>query len=130
MKEILTIIIMIISTVSVSNGSQKVNMLSFGGHAESEFFTGDVLPGGMDTQKMDSVSGTLSARYMLKGKDCKGENCSIFIENNATFGHEYTEPRIVTDSKALSFLNTAKLKGKLDNKDGKLTIRIYQCDKE
>lgn len=125
MKEILTILIMITSMANVNNGTDSVNMILFGGHAESGYFVGDVLPGGVDTQKFNQDGGGLSARYILEGKDCEGQDCKIFIENNGKFGEEFTKPVVVTDSKALSFLNGAELKGKLDSSDGGLTIRIY-----
>ena len=45
-KEILAIkITSAPGTVEVNSDNSKVGMKAFGGHAESEFFTGDVLPG-------------------------------------------------------------------------------------
>ncbi len=130
MTEIITILITIVGMSSVNGGGKNVNMLQFTGHAESEYFVGEVLPGGVDTQKTENGKGGLSARYILEGTDSTGTKCKIFIENNGDFGAEYTNPTIVTDSKALSFLNTCPLKGKLDMSDGKLTIRIYRCEDE
>lgn len=130
MKEILTILIIIGQTFMVRNDKgDSVNFINFSGNAQSEYFTGDVMPGGVDTQKMNAEYSGLSARYILKGKDKAGQDCSIFIENNGKFGAEYTRPVIVTDSKELGFLNDAShLKGKLDFAGGGLKIRIYYCD--
>lgn len=130
MTEIITLLITIVGMSSVNGGGKSVNMLQFTGHAESEYFVGDVLPGGVDTQMRENGKGGLSARYILEGTDSTGAKCKIFIENNGKDGEEYTKPTIVTDSKALSFLNTCTLKGKLDMSNGKLTIRIYRCDEE
>ncbi|MCQ2059236.1 MAG: DUF3237 family protein [Bacteroidaceae bacterium] len=130
MKEILTILILIGQTFMVSNDKgDRINFINFSGNAESEYFTGDVMPGGVDTQKMNAEYSGLSARYVLKGKDKSGQDCSIFIENNGKFGEEYTRPVIITDSKELGFLNDpTHLKGKLDFAGGGLKIRIYYCD--
>jgi hypothetical protein len=138
MKEILTILISVISSIGVNHGNSNVNMINFGGHAESTFFVGDVMQGGVDTQKTNfmmtgdsTLNRTLlSARYILSGTDCDGKPCKIFVENNAVSGEQYTHPTILTDSKALDFLNNNdSLKGKIDMTGGKLTIRIYAAKK-
>lgn len=61
--------------------------------------------------------------------DNKGDSCHIFIENNAIQGSSYSKPKIFTDSKALSFLNSSNPISYLDNKS-KFTIRIYVPDTE
>ncbi len=125
MKEILTILIAISGIQNVGNGKEWSQMILFGGEAKSEYFTGKVLPGGVDTQHGNDTISYLSARYFLEGVDFKGDSCKIFIENNGCSKEQYTKPKIMTNSKALNFLNDADLKGKLDMSDGKLTIRIY-----
>lgn len=120
LTEILTILISIMGMSHVEAGGEAVNMIPFGGEAVGPYFQGKVLPGGVDTQ----MKGNLSARYMLEGTDCDGQPCKIFIENNGKFGEPYTHPTILTDSKALSFLNGAELLGKLDGGADGLTIRI------
>lgn len=104
-------------------------LVSFGGHCDNNYFKGDVLPGGFDNQKKEHGISTLSARYMLRGVDNRGDSCKIFIENNALEGSIYSSPKVFTDSKALSFLNHSELIGYLDS-DGKFTIRIYAPDSE
>ncbi|MCF0202120.1 MAG: DUF3237 family protein [Bacteroidaceae bacterium] len=130
MTEILTILITILGAIGVNNGDKNVNMIAFSGRAESSWFSGDVMSGGIDTQTFTKDGGHLSARYILQGKDNAGDSCKIYIENNGKFGEEYTTPTVVTDSKSLAFLNKAKLRGKLDFSGGKLTIRIYKEDEE
>ena len=125
-EEVLTINIKITSYESVKTPNEMVAMIGFEGTAKGKYFNGDILPTGVDTQKGDSAIRTLSARYMIKGKDFKGNPCKIFIENNAEIGKPYTSPTIVTDSPALDFLNHAKLWGKIDNVNGMLVIRIYK----
>src|SRR5690554_4516271 len=62
----------------------SVVMISFAGTATGKYFTGKVLPGGVDTQIIgkDKERHTLSARYILEGKDFNGDDCKIYIENN------------------------------------------------
>ena len=125
MTEIITILITVLGATMVSNGTDTMNFLPFSGEAKSDYFEGKVINGGVDTQHYTQSGGSLSARYILEGTDCAGKACKIFIENNGKFGEPFTNPKIVTDSDTLKFLNTAPLKGKLDMADGKLTIRIY-----
>ncbi len=133
MKEILTINVNLTDIYEVKGKSAEAVMINFGGDAKSEFFEGVILPGGVDTQKeFYPERRTLSARYILEGKDMEGEKCRIFIENNGTadenkFVHE-TTPRIVTDSKALSWMETATLKGTLEPKEGGVIIHIFKAD--
>lgn len=72
----------------------------------------------------DGGISTLSARYTLSGVDSRGDSCRIFIENEAVQGSPYSLPKVFTDSKALSFLNTSDLIGYIDT-EGDFTIRIY-----
>ena len=133
MKEILTINVNLTDIFEVKGKSAEAVMINFGGDAKSEFFEGVILPGGVDTQKeFYPERRTLSARYILEGKDMEGEKCRIFIENNGTadenkFVHE-TTPRIITDSKALSWMETATLKGTLEPKEGGVIIHIFKAD--
>lgn len=128
-KEILAI------TITGAGGSSAVECDSgraarytaFGGYCDNGFFKGEVLPGGFDNMRKEDGVETLSARYMLKGVDSRGDSCHIFIENNAVKGSSYSKPAVFTDSKALSFLNKADLIGYLDN-EGKFTVRIFVPD--
>ena len=60
----------------------------------------------------------------MEGIDFAGDSCRIFIENNAFANSNISKPKIITDSRALSFLNDSDLIGVLDN-NGPFTIRIY-----
>ena len=124
MTEILRLIVIITCFSGVSNGIDTVNMVSFGGRADGDYFNGEVMPGAVDTQRYTPAGGTLSARYMLRGVDCEGDSCTIFVENNAVAGQSVTQPRIITDSRALSFLNTTRPEGRIITGDNKLEISI------
>ena len=106
-----------------SNGS--ATMILFHGKSNCENFKGEILPGGVDTQKeIGGNARTLSARYCLEGTDKTGTMCHIFIENNGNMGK--TTPTILTDSAALKFLETAKLSGTIGMRAGGVLISIYQ----
>ena len=131
MKEILTLIIFISNIFQVENDSVLVNMVSFSGYAESEYFKGNILPGAVDTPFLPDGSTHLSARYMLKGIDQNKDSCHIYINNEVTSDTPkgYTRPTIVTDSRLLSSLITGKLVGKMDTTGGSFKIRIFVSEK-
>lgn len=125
-KEILAISIAdmdMVSSVKCDAG-RAVRLVSFGGSCDNDYFKGTVLPGALDRQMDDGGLSTLSARYTLSGVDSRGDSCRIFIENEAVQGSSYSLPKVFTDSKALSFLNTSDLIGYIDT-EGDFTIRIY-----
>lgn len=110
--------------VEVRAGERAVNTVLFEGHCEGGLFEGEILPAACDVQKLNGAGGTLSARYILEGVDCAGECCRIFVENNGTVGQVFTEPAVLTDSRALSWLNTERLAGRLTEGDDGLTVEI------
>ena len=116
-------------TQNVKGMQSEVNMISFGGTCEGPLFQGHILPGGVDTQIYPVTgSGTLSARYMMEGKDYTGADCRLFIDNGAIFRKDaetVTHPRIVTNSKALQYLEHTQLTGKILNENGRLIISLY-----
>ncbi len=106
-------------------------MILFHGRLDCDFFHGEILPGGVDTQVEDAEGHrTLSARYILKGNDEIGNECSIFVENNGMVekGKEIsTNPRFITDSPALKWLEEKEFTGKIFSKSEKeIEIRIYE----
>lgn len=131
--ELMRIHIQLGETLALDSPSAGIRMIPFTGTCEGEIFQGKVLPGGMDTQVFENGRrGTLSARYMLEGVDREGNACKLFIENKAVMeeGKEtITCPLIKTDSKALAFLETASLYGKLDFRESGLDIVICQEEK-
>ena len=125
--EVLSIKIMELKNHIAVNDSleRSFGMISFSGYCDNEYFKGEIQPKGYDNIKKENGITTLSARYMLVGKDCNNDSCHIFIENNAIQGAPYSEPKIFTDSKALDFLNTSKLSGQLDFSNNQFYVRIY-----
>lgn len=111
----------------------SVVMIPFTGQATGRYFEGTVLNGGVDTQIIERGGRhTLSARYMLRGTDHVGQECEMYIENNGDIDPALTDmlfrttPRIVTNSRALSFLNDSVLTGEGFPAESGVEIRIYR----
>lgn len=128
MREVLTIDVKLTGFHEVKGGAGAACMITFDGTASGPFFSGKILPGGVDTQKeYYGEPRSLSARYILEGTDDKGEKCSVFVENNGTVGKDgiRTVPKIFTDSVSLRWLETAQLSGTVEDAEpGHVTIRI------
>lgn len=135
LEEMFTVHVAIEQAIDLKNEhGDSVVMITFKGHAAGKYFTGKVLDGGVDTQVIGRGGGqhTLSARYMLEGVDHAGESCKIYIENNGD-ARSYregilfrTHPRIITNSKALSFLHEDVLVGEGRPTEAGVDITIYR----
>lgn len=108
----------------------KQVMIPFTGSVYGPYFTGKVLPGGVDTQEIrtDGIK-KISARYFIETDD--GEK--IFIENNGIVnenveGERYfrTTPRFVTGSQKYAWLNTSIFVGTGERTEKGLEIVIYR----
>ena len=111
--------------VSVEGGSRKIVMVPFDGQAEGPLFTGRIVGTGVDTQTIENGGITLSARYMMEGKDAEGNPCRIFVENQGN-GESGFHPMIVTDSALLREWETAELSATVEGAPGGVTVRIYR----
>lgn len=130
MKDIITLKINCTNFIDVKSDDLTVVQIQFDGSASGEYFNGKVMPGGVDTQKIfPDGTGKLSARYTLEGKDCEGNECKIFIENEADLGGSVTRPSVLTDSAALSWMNNSEFVGELINDDSGLRIIIRLAEK-
>ena len=105
-----------------------VQMISFDGRCDGDYFRGEILPGGVDTQiYYKDQPSKLSARYLVQGIDHTGRGCRIFIENTGIMyaGETITRPVIYTDSIALKWMETASMYGTLTVVEGQPVITIY-----
>ncbi|MCR8655915.1 DUF3237 family protein [Paenibacillus endoradicis] len=134
-EEVFTVHVNIMKTIELKNDDgDSVVMISFSGDVSGRYFYGVVLDGGIDTQVIRNYGDrhTLSARYMLEGKDHTGEACRIYIENNGDLhkqrkdGSFRTFPMMVTNSKALSFLNHELFVGEGVQTESGVDIIIYR----
>lgn len=129
-EEILTVYVKLKEILMVEGSSHNINMIQFEGEAKGPYFQGKVLSGGVDWQKINKDGNVdLSARYILEGVDNEGTKCHIAIENNGTAdenGVVRTYPCIVTDSKALCWLEKTKLKGYISSEADMVVIHILK----
>ncbi|GIP47898.1 DUF3237 family protein [Paenibacillus sp. DXFW5] len=135
-EEIFTVHVQIESSIHLNHrDGDSVTMISFKGRVTGKYFEGEILAGGVDTQiigKLDHPH-TLSARYMLEGKDHTGERCKVYIENNGNMNHKLKNvlfrsyPKVITDSKALAFLNDDILVAEGSSTESGLDIKIYRA---
>jgi len=134
-EELMKIEINIDSMVSLDSSiGDSVVMISFTGQATGKFFQGEVQPGGVDTQiiSQDKKKHTLSARYIIKGKDYLGQDCTLYIENNGNI-HEPNEayifrtyPNIISSNESLQFLEQDILVAEGRASENGVTIYIYR----
>ena len=125
MKLLLTVHVTIIDSCAVNNGTNGIVMIPFTGYGESDFFTGEIVGTGVDTQKIEGNQLiSLSARYMLAGKDYTGKECKIFIENNGS-SLDNCVPAIVTDSEALAFWQRANLVSRVTPSKEGVLVQIF-----
>ncbi|MFD0674421.1 DUF3237 family protein [Cohnella sp. GCM10027633] len=132
-EEIFTVHVQIGNVSELRNrDGDSVVMILFTGHATGKYFEGIILDGGVDTQVIGKHGDrhTLSARYILKGRDHAGQSCEIYIENNGNFDKNLnnalfrTSPKIITNSEALSFLHHALLVGEGLSTESGVDIKI------
>lgn len=118
--KLLSIYINIDDTIETVGVIETARMVCFSGEAVSPFFKGIVCGSGVDTQREKRGLCELSARYTLEGHDLTGASCRIFVENTATADGKdlKTRPVIITDSKALCWLQFAKLEGEIVDLQG------------
>ena len=128
-NDVLTIDVILTEFNEVKGHNGNACMILFNGYCHCDIFNGDILNGGVDTQKQDagSIIRTLSARYILQGKDFEGNDCRIFIENNGVSegGNFTTTPKILTDSEALKILEDMDLVGSIGGTDEEGHIQIH-----
>ena len=111
--------------ISVKGNTCDICMLTFSGKVIGEYFNGDIVEAGVDTQTiMKDGKCFLSARYMLEGVDVTGQKCRIFIENNGNWEKGFT-PRFVTDSEALGIYETMTLEARLGERENGVIVSVW-----
>ncbi|MCD7822262.1 MAG: DUF3237 domain-containing protein [Clostridiales bacterium] len=111
-----------------------VTMIPFTGRVESELFSGEILPGGVDVQ-VEDPAGTrhMCARYLFRGRDSAGAECQLFVENNAYYAPAQGAapyisacPKFLTDSETLRpYLCQSRFRAEVHNAKGGVEIRIF-----
>ena len=112
--------------VGVEGKKKKIVMIPFTGEASGPYFSGKVTGTGVDTQRIDPEGNvTLSARYMLEGKDSSGNACRVFIENEGSRDTGF-RPTIVTDSPVLAEFEGIPMTAEIEDIEGGVMVRIYR----
>ena len=117
--------------VTDDSGSILSQDVHFTGYCESDLFTGAIIQG-VDHQKYlknNNQNETASciemrAEYTFSGVDADGKPCKLNVCNIKRDGE--WRPTIKTDSKALSWINDAKLYAIVEPGTKGPTIRIYK----
>ena len=117
--------------VTDDSGSILSQDVHFTGYCESDLFTGAIIQG-VDHQKYlknNNQNETASciemrAEYTFSGVDADGKPCKLDVCNIKRDGE--WRPTIKTDSKALSWINDAKLYAIVEPGTKGPTIRIYK----
>ncbi len=130
MKKIMEVSVTIMDCFPVRGQTASAALVLFGGSVRGELFSGTILPGGVDTQITKEGKITLSARYIAEGTDKKGVPTKIFIENNSGEDERETVPHILADNKALSWLETAHLRGRINPSAAGVIIEIFCPENE
>ncbi len=95
-------------TLELKSPFGGIVMIFFNGTIDCDYFHGTIMPGAVDTQFTDIHNNTrMSARYMAKGTDKRGNVCTLFIENEGWFKDGLsmpfqTEPKFWTDNNELA----------------------------
>lgn len=121
-------------SVELRGSAGEVYMIPFKGSVKSEIFNGIVEPCGVDTQIVNAAHvRSMSARYMLTGKDSEGNEAHIYVENNGWFDDLtktmpfHTVPTFYTDSPVLSkYLHTNQFTGEGVIEEDGLHIYFYE----
>ncbi len=125
------------SDMALGNGGH-VTIIPFGGKVESKLFSGTILPGAADVQVTNAAGVKhMCAKYMFQGKDAKGNDCHLYVENNGYFpdgkiGDPFDAvPVFKTDSKELeSYLMADHFRAKGYGKEKGPDIYIYDVSHE
>ena len=115
-----------------------VKLIPFSGTVDCPLFHGIVEPCGVDTQVTNQNQVRhMSARYVLTGKDADGQDCHIYVENNAWFTNGEqpkpfrTVPTFITDSKKLApYLHRNQFVGEGFRDERGLWIRFYELSEK
>lgn len=130
MQELLRIDVTLDQIETVRGASGEAIMISFHGSFICALGTGRVLPGGVDTQiQKAGENQSVSARYILEGRDRKNKCFRIFVENNGiskTGEQLTTQPIVYTDAEELQWMEKEKLTGVVEGAgENQVQIKIY-----
>ena len=127
-EKLMTIDVTCRPALSVKGKTMEIVMIPFTAAASGAYFTGTVEGEGVDTQTITCGEARLSARYLLKGTDARGQACRVFIENNGSRREGFT-PHLVSDSPLLQAFEDKELYATVEPAPEGVSIGVY-CRKE
>lgn len=114
--------------VTEADTGRIVRQILFDGDVRGDLFNGKILPGGVDTQIIESSGeGTLSARYILEGEDGEGNACKVYIDNRGRINEKVTYPTMAADSSVLGAFTGFPMVGYKESDENGFRIVIYAC---
>ena len=124
-------------TLHMQSENGAVDLIPFRGAVAGERFSGIVEPCGVDRQLVNAAHVRhMSARYMLTGRDCAGNDCHIYVENDGWFDDRRqnapieTVPAFYTDSPVLApYLHRNQFVGEGVFLEDGLHIRFYEIER-
>lgn len=119
----------------VDGATCTVKMQYFDAEAEGDYFSGSLKRDKESSivtksykENYNDGKTVVCGRYILTGKNSKGQACDIFIEDNSIECRDdmiITKPTIITSNDELKFLQTADLQGRIiEDEDGNCTLHI------
>lgn len=129
-KNVMSITVTDKDLYTVEGSTCTVDMQYFEGYVSGDYAEGNISGQGTVVYKEYKEDGRTDycARYIVKGTDEENNSCNIFIEDNGIkngSGALVGTPTILTDSKALAWLETADLQSRVtDNGNGEKVIDI------
>ena len=113
-----------------------VTVIPFTGRVRSPLFTGEIRPGAADVQtEKPGEARVLTAKYLFRGKDADGADCSLYVENIGTAaqgpGPIRATPTFLTDSKTLgAYLLGRRFRSEVHGWEGGVKILIFEAGEE
>jgi len=127
-KKLFTFDISVLGADEVYGKDQALaKMIGFTCSANTDFFKGEGIDVFADARlQYPGQAQTLSAIYILQGRDDEGHECKVFIENNGVdLNGINTEPIIITDNPKWAWIEKAPLHGNSSTQNNLFQIHLY-----
>ena len=111
-----------------------VTVIPFTGRVLSPLFSGEIRPGAADVQtEKPGEARVLTAKYLFRGKDADGRDCSLYVENTGRLTGEpgpiRATPSFLTDSETLgAYLAGRRFRSEVHGRDGGVKILIFESE--
>ena len=116
-----------------SSPDGDVSVIPFTGRTSSPLFEGEIRPGAADVQtQKPGKPRRLCARYLFRGRDAEGNDCSLYVENvgesTGEPGPIRATPVFLTDSEPLAaFFHGKTFRSEVHGREGGVRILIFEA---